>query len=80
MASMADKLKGTQAAAPHVIMESDFENIKLSRDQFEAKYRKKKEIAAKLKLEEARLIELAEKEQADLEKVGAEDIKPDMEE
>lgn len=73
---MADKLKGGDAAVPHKVMETDHENIRLSRDQFEAKYRKKREIDAKLKLEEARLIELASKEQSDLEKAGQEDLEP----
>lgn len=74
---MLDKLKGnTDAATPHIVMETDHENLRLSRDQFEAKYRKKREIAAKLKLEEARLVELAKKEQEELEKVGAEDNEP----
>lgn len=81
MASMLEKLKGSsESATPHKIMETDHENIKLSRDQFEMKYRKKREIEAKLKLEEKRLIELAEKEQAELEKVGQEDNEKQAEE
>lgn len=77
---MAERLKGGDAATPHKIVETDYENIKLSRDQFEAKYKKKREIEAKLKLEEARLIELAKKEEEELENIGQEDNQKQTEE
>lgn len=54
-------------------VETDHENLKLSRDQFELKYRKKAEIKAKLALEKARLEELAEQEEKELEAVGSQD-------
>lgn len=76
MPSVSEKLKGNATSAtPHEIVETDHENIKLSRDQFVAKYRKKKEIKAKLELEKQRLEALAEEEEKALEKAGQEDLK-----
>ncbi len=72
---MSESMKGKTAATPHEIMETDHENLHLSRDAFEAKYRKKKEIKAKLELEKIRLEELAKQEEKELEKIGQEDLK-----
>lgn len=80
MASIAEKLKGDTAAVPKNIMETDHDNINLSRDQFVLKYRKKAEIERKLELEKQRLEELAAQEEADLIKAGQEDNAPDSEE
>lgn len=75
MTSVSEKMKGSETSAtPHKIVETDKENINLSRDQFIAKYRKKDEIEAKLKLEKARLEELAREEEKELEKLGQEDL------
>lgn len=71
---MSEKLKGQTAATPHEIVETDHDNLHISRDVFVAKYRKKAEIKAKLKLEQIRLEELARKEEEELEKVGREDL------
>lgn len=70
-----------QASSPVPLKrrETDHENLRLSRDQFEAKYRKKDEIDAKLSLERARLEEESKKEVAALEKAGSEDIKTEKE-
>lgn len=66
---MVETLKSKEAALPPVeIVETDHENIKLSRDQFEEKYRKKRELKARLELEKIRI----EKE---LETEGSEDNK-----
>lgn len=69
---MSEKLKGS-VAVPHEIVETDHENINLSRDAFTAKYRKKAEIKAKLALEKERLEELAREEEKALEQIGQED-------
>ncbi len=77
MASVSDKMKGSNTAAtPHEIVEKDHDNLHLSKDAFIAKYRKKKEIKAKLELERIRLEELAREEEKTLEQVGKEDLKP----
>lgn len=73
MSTVSEKMKGQTAVTPHEIVETDHENIKLSKDAFIAKYRKKAEIKAKLKIEQARLEELAEQEEKELEKLGQED-------
>lgn len=75
MPTVQEKLAGNKPAVPIEIMETDHENITLTRDQFEAKYRKKKEIKAKLAAEKIRLEEEALAEQEALEKIGAEDNK-----
>ncbi len=75
MATNLEKLQGNKAAVPMEIMETNFDNIKMSYDQHIAFYRKKKEIKAKLELERVRLEEEAAKEQEALENVGAEDTK-----
>ena len=72
MPTASEKLNEKKAAVVDR-METDHENLHLSRDQFEAKYRKKKEIAAKLKLEQNRLEEEARKEEEELAKIGKED-------
>lgn len=74
MPSVSEKLKGQTSATPHEIVETDYDNLHLSRDQFDAKYRKKKEIKAKLELEKQRLESLAAEEEKALEKVGQEDL------
>jgi len=71
MATIKDKI--ATSATPHEVMETDLENINLSRDQFVAKYRKKAEIKAKLAAEKARLEALAEQEEKELIKAGQED-------
>lgn len=76
MVSVSEQLKGKTAATPHEIMDTDHDNLNLTRDQFEAKYRKKKEIKAKLELEKVRLEQLATKEEADLVKAGQENNAP----
>lgn len=76
MVSISEKMKsGATAATPHEIVETDHDNLHLSRDQFETKYRKKREIKAKLELEKIRLEELASLEEQELEKVGQQDLK-----
>lgn len=76
MPSVSEQIKGNPTSAtPHEIVETDKDNINLSRDQFEAKYRKKREIKAKLELERIRLEELARQEEEDLIKAGQEDAK-----
>lgn len=61
-------------------VETDHENIRLTRDQFEAKYKKKAEIKEKLRLEKERLEALAEQEEKELENIGAKDIVPELKE
>lgn len=75
MPTIAEKLKSGTAtsATPHEVVETDHENLHLSRDQFLAKYRKKAEIKAKVALEKSRLEELARQEELDLIKAGQED-------
>ncbi len=81
MATLKDKVGGQTSATPHEIVETDHENINLSKDQFILKYRKKAEIKAKLELERQRLEALAAQEEADLIKAGQEDLKkPQVEE
>lgn len=80
MSTALEKLKGDKAATPHEIMETDKDNINLSRDQFESKYRKKKEISAKLAAEKARLELEADEEIKALENIGLEDIKKEVKE
>ena len=80
MSTILEKLQGNKVAVPMEIMESDPENLFLSRDQFEAKYRKKAEIKAKLLAEKARLEEEADKELEALQNIGAEDNKTVKEE
>ena len=76
MASIKDKLAGQTAATPHKIVETDHENIRLSRDEFVLKYRKKAEIEAKLELEKKRLEEEAENEMKKLAEEGMKDNAP----
>lgn len=77
MASVSEKLKGNSTSAtPHKIVETDHENLRLTKEQFIAKYAKKAEIERKLELEKARLEELAREEEKALEKVGQEDLQP----
>lgn len=80
MPSISEKLKsGSTSATPHEVVETDHDNLHISRDQFVAKYRKKKEIAAKLEVEKQRLEELAREEEKQLEKLGQEDLVPKKE-
>lgn len=51
----AEKMKAQKELPEVEKVETDHENLHLSRDEFEAKYRKKKEIKSKLKIEQARL-------------------------
>lgn len=61
--NVSEKMKAQQELPPIKKVETDFNNINLSRDQFEEKYRKKKEIEGKLALEKLRLErEFAEEE------------------
>ena len=75
MPSVSEKLKGNQAATPHEVVETDHENLNLSKEAFILKYRKKAEIKAKLKIEQARLEELAEQEEKALIEAGQKDNK-----
>lgn len=75
MATTLEKLSQNKAVEVKR-MATDFENIRLSKDQHIAKYRKKKEIAAKLELEKQRLEELAEKEVKDLAAAGMQEQAP----
>ena len=75
MSTVSEKLKGSTAATPHEIMETNHDNLKMSYAQHIAFYRKKKEIKAKVLLEQQRLEELAKKEEEDLIKAGQEDTK-----
>ncbi len=72
MSTVKDKLEQQK---PIILdpVETDHENIRLTRDQFEAKYKKKAEIKEKLKIEKERLEALAEQEEKELEKIGAQD-------
>lgn len=73
MASISEKLKGQTSATPHEVVETDHDNLKLSKEQFIAKYRKKAEIKAKLKAEQARLEAEAAAEEKALIEAGQED-------
>lgn len=75
MSTTQEKL--SQVTQPKMkIMDTDHENIKLSRDAFEAKYRRKAEIEKKVELERIRLEEIAANEEKELEKIGAQDNEP----
>lgn len=74
MPTTAEKL-ASNAAKPVKRRETDHDNLRISRDQFVAKYRKKDEIAAKLELQRIEMEEAAGKEQEALEKIGAQDQK-----
>ncbi len=75
MATAIEKMQGNKVAVPHKIRETDHENIRLSRDAFEAKYRKIDEIEAKTAAFKAEQIGLAAKEMEALENMGKEDNK-----
>lgn len=75
MATIKEKLATQTSAKPHKIMETNFDNINMSRDQHILHYRKKEEIEAKLELEKKRLEELALEEEKALENAGNEDNK-----
>ena len=73
MVTAKDTLAGRTAAKPHKIVETDHENITLSKEQFILKYRKKAEIEAKLEAQRLELEEAAEAEMKALEMAGKED-------
>ena len=75
MATIKEKMQSQTSAKPHKVMETDHENINLSRDQFVLKYRKKAEIEAKLELQRKELEAQAEAELNALETAGNEDNK-----
>lgn len=72
MATSLEKLQGNKSTTPVDIQETDHENLNLSRDQFEAKYRKKAQIKEKLIAEKIRLEEEALREEQELETLGRE--------
>lgn len=76
MATIKEKLQGQTSAKPTKIVETDHNNLNISRDEFILKYRKKAEIDAKLELQRKELEAAAEQEMKDLEKVGTEDNAP----